>query len=166
MRISAATVSLLTLLGLWSRPATAADAGGAPCCDQQCDQQCDQCGRHVACLQKTCQVVCGVKKETKTCWCVECQEICPLMPGCHHHCDECPPLPRCGTPKCVKKLVKKEYQVEVPQYKCVVRNLCCECLEHESTDIPSTAPNPPMPPAPSSGQSLPPPPTAPARAPK
>ncbi len=47
-------------------------------------ERCDQCGRHVACVQTTCQVVCEIKKETKTCWCVECQEICPLMPGCHH----------------------------------------------------------------------------------
>ncbi len=29
----------------------------------------------------------------------------------------------------MKKLVKKEYQVEVPVYKCVVRHLCCECLQ-------------------------------------
>ena len=35
------------------------------------------------------------------------------MPGCRDCCDKCPP-PRCGHPKCVKKLVKKEYQVEVP----------------------------------------------------
>ncbi len=159
MRISVGTLLLSTLLGIWSCPATAADAGGTPCCDQRCDQ----CGRHVACLQKTCQVVCGVKKETKTCWCVEYQEICPLLPGCHQHCDQCPPPPRCGNPKCVKKLVKKEYQVEVPAYKCVVRNLCCECLEHGAAEVPSVAPNPP---AASSGQPLPPPPTPPARAPR
>jgi hypothetical protein len=158
MRISAATVLLLAILGLGSGPViVAAEGGGDPC-----DQRCDQCGRRVACLQKTCQVVCGVKKETKTCWCVEYQEICPLMPGCHNHCDECPPAPRCGNPKCVKKLVKKEYQVEVPAYKCIVRNLCCECLEGGSTAAPSVAPSRPAP----SAQPLPPAPTPPTRAPK
>ena len=105
MRTSA-MILLLTVLVLGSRPATATDcAGGTTCC-------CDQCGRQVPCVEKTCQVVCEMKKETKTCWCVECQEICPLMPGCHHGCCDCPPPPRCGHPKCVKKAVKKEYQVE------------------------------------------------------
>jgi hypothetical protein len=158
MRTSVGSLLLLSLLGLWNCPVNAADAGG--------DLRCDQCGRRAACLQKTCQVVCGVKKETKTCWCVEQKEICPLMPGCHHHGDECPPPPRCGNPKCVKKLVKKEYQVDVPDYKCVVRNLCAECLEHGSTEVPSVAPQrPAQPPAPS-GQPLPAPPAPSSRAPK
>ena len=75
-------------------------------------------------------MVCEIKKETKTCWCVEEQEICTLLPGCHHDCDDCcQPPPRCGKPKCVKKLVKKEYQVETPVYKCVVRYVCPACLQ-------------------------------------
>jgi hypothetical protein len=100
--------------GLASGPATAAEAAAGSY------QRCDQCGRYAPCVRKTCQVVCAVKKETKTGWSVEYEEICPLMPGCHHHGDDCPPPPRCGKPKCVKKLVKKETQVEVPVYKCVV----------------------------------------------
>jgi hypothetical protein len=74
-----------------------------------------------------------MKKEKKTCWCVECQEICPLMPGCRDCCDKCPP-PRCGRPKTVKKLVKKEYEVEVPVYKCVVRHLCQASSDSEQGD--------------------------------
>jgi hypothetical protein len=100
-------------------------------------------------------------KETKTCWCVECKEICPLMPGCHTCCDKCPP-PRCGNPKTVKKLVKKEYQVEKPVYKCVVQYLCPECCKGGSTvSVPTAAPNPPTssaipaPPAPPSNPSSP-----------
>ena len=115
MRTSA-IILLATILALGSRPTTATDGAGGTIC-------CDQCGRHVPCVEKTCQVVCEIKKETRTCWCVECQEICPLMPGCHRCCHECPP-PRCGHPRCAKKLVGKEYQVEVPVYKCVVRHLC------------------------------------------
>jgi len=146
-------ILLFTILALGSRPVTATDCAGRTAC---CDQCCDRCGRHVPCVEKTCQVVCEIKLETRTCWCVECQEICPLMPGCQRGCSECPPPPRCGHPKCVKKLIRKEYQVEVPVYKCVVRRLCSECLRSESTEIPSAPSNPPatpaapaMPPAPS-----------------
>lgn len=135
-----ATVVLLAVLGLGSQSATATDCTGGSTC-------CDQCGCHVACVQKTCQVVCGVKKETKTRWSVECQEFCPLMPGHHQCCDECQPPPRCGHLKCVKKLVKKEYQVEVPIYKCVMRNLCPDCCKNGATAPTNTAPDPPPAPA-------------------
>jgi hypothetical protein len=151
---------------LVSRPAAAAEAGISTCCDQQCDR----CGRHAACVQKTCQVVCEMKKETKTSWSVECREICPLMPGCHHHGDDCPPPPRCGKPLCVKKLVKKETTVEVPVYKCVVRNLCPECLQGGMDGVPqpaagaATSPAPRVPPAP--GRKPLPPPPAPSPAAK
>jgi hypothetical protein len=159
MRPSAAILLLSTLLGVGSGPAAAADCGPA-CCGTE---RCDQCGRYAACVQTTCQVVCEIKKETKTCWCAECREICPLMPGCHHHGDECPPPPQCGNPKCVKKLVKKEYQVDVPVYKCVVRHLCCECLQAGSSDAAGIAPSPPAAPA---NQPLPPAPPIPPRAAK
>ena len=120
MRTCAISLILLAALALAGRGAGAGDnaCGGGTCCDR--------CGCQTACLQKVCQVVCEMKKETKSCWCVECQEICPLMPGRRDCSGDCPP-PRCGNPKCVKKLVKKEYQVEVPVYKCVVLNLCPQC---------------------------------------
>jgi hypothetical protein len=148
----------ITLLACAALGAATQLAGGtdATCGSTSC---CDRCGHPAACVEKTCQVVCEMKKETKTCWCVEYKEICPLMPGCHDSCDGCPPPPRCGNPKCVKKLVKKEYQVETPVYKCVVRNLCRECLDGSSIGnppsaaptppAPSSAPLPPTPPAPS-----------------
>jgi hypothetical protein len=80
------------------------------------------------------------------------------MPGCHDCCDKCPP-PRCGNPKSVQKLVKKEYQVEKPVYKCVVCNLCPDCA---NGNAPTAAPN--LPPAPAtSAAPLPP---APTQAPK
>ena len=144
------TMILLLAMPASRKPAGNCDGlrGGTTTC-------CDRCGRHAACVEKTCQVVCEMKKETKTCWCVECQEICPLMPGCHHGCCECPPPPRCGHPKCVKKLVKKEYQVEVPVYKCVVRHLCPDCCNGGPTNSPERRPSsaqrpaPAIPPAPS-----------------
>lgn len=157
MRTFAIAIFVIAILDATPWLASAADdthGGSATCCDQ--------CGRHTACVQKTCQVVCEVKKETRTCWCVECTEICPLLPGFRDCGDKCPPPPRCGNPKCVKKLVKKEYQVEVPVYRCVVRNLCQECLKGGSiTNPPGATPGPPaaptappMPPAPT----VPPPP--------
>jgi hypothetical protein len=141
------TMLLLAILGLGSQWATAADctdksacAGATACCDR--------CGRHAACIEKVCQVVCEKKKETKTCWQVECTDICPLMPACHH-CDECcSSAPRCGNPKTVKKLVKKEYQVEVPVYKCVVRNVCSECSKGGVPAAPSEAAPPAAEPTP------------------
>jgi len=149
------TLLLAGVFGLIGQMAGAADATCGSCDSTPC---CDQCGCHCACLQKTCQVVCEMKTETKTCWCVECTEICPLMPGCRDCCDECPP-PRCGHPKSVQKLVKKEYQVEKPVYKCVVCNLCPDCANSASGGTaPTAAPNPPP------TSAAPPPPPAPAKA--
>lgn len=112
------------------QPATATCCAGKTACrDRNTTCCCDCCGRQTACVETCCQLVCEMKKEKRTCWCVECREFCPLMPSCpcHHGCCECP-LPHCGHPKCVKKLVKKEYQVDVPVYKCVVLHLCPACL--------------------------------------
>ncbi len=134
MRTSA-MILLLTIAALGSRPGTAADyVGGANCCDR--------CGRHVPCIEK-CQVVCEIKKETKTFWTVEYQEFCTLMPGCHHGSGDCPPAPRSGHAKCVKKLMKNEYQVGVPVYKCVVRHLCADCCNGGSADVPNARDKPP-----------------------
>ena len=142
-RYATALLLMAALLGLASLPAGATDDG----CGASGSACCDRCGCPSDCLQKVCQVVCEIKKETKTCWCVECQEFCLLMPGHRDCCDQCQPPPRCGRTKCVKKLVKKEYQVDVPVYKCVVRYLCPACCKSGSTDFPRTAPNPPPAPA-------------------
>jgi hypothetical protein len=146
MRTSA-FLFILTVLGVGIASAAVKDEAGETNC-------CAGCGRHTACVAKTCQVVCDVKKEKKTTWSVQCEEICPLMPG-HRECGECAPPPRCGHSKCVKKLVKKEYEVEVPIYKCVVLRLCPECACGElpaaptaipaAPAVPQTAPPPPAP---------------------
>ena len=44
----------------------------------------------------------------------------------------------------MQTLVKKEYQVEVPVYKCVVQYLCPECAQNGAAGIPTTAPPPPQ----------------------
>lgn len=133
------TLLLFAVLGMAIQGATAAD-----CADQSgCSGTtacCDVCGRHGACVEKVCQVVCEMKKETKSGWRVECKDICPLMPGCHH-CGDCGcACPRCGNPKTVKKLVKTEYQVEKPVYKCVVRNVCCDCSKGGTPAAPDAVP--------------------------
>ena len=144
MRTSGIVLLLLIAVGLGNQAAgtkgeTCENASGGAC-GQTC---CDCCGCPCNCLQKTCQLVCETKKETKTCWCVEEQEFCTLMPGCHHDCDDCcQPLPRCGKSKCVKKLVKKEYQVETPVYKCVVRYVCPTCLNGGSASLPNHGTSP------------------------
>lgn len=149
-----ATLILFVALGASGNFAVAGDANGGP-------NLCDRCGCHAACVQKTCQVVCETKKEIKTRWEVECKEICPLMPGCRDCCTGCPGPPRCGHSKCVKNLVKKEYTVDVPVYKCVVKYLCADCCTGTPAQ-PAAAPAPapvgpaslvppaPLPPAPSS----------------
>jgi len=109
--------------------------------------------------------VCEVKKEKKTAWAVQCEEFCTFLPGkrdCSSDCCE-DKLPKCGRQKCVKKLVKKEYEVEKPIYKCVVLYLCPACAGGESSapvatplppapGVPNVAPAPPapLPPAPKS----------------
>ncbi len=138
-------VLILAGLALPVRAAWAEDDCGAP-------QRCAGCGRHVACQQKVCRLVCGMEKVKKSYWSVQCDEFCPLMPGCGAHspcCALCGPncrgaccqkcgdccktlaSPRCGRPKCVKRLVKKEYEVDTPKYKCVVKYLCSDCCQAE-----------------------------------
>jgi hypothetical protein len=153
--LTSAFLLLLAIFGAAVPSAAAKDDAGGPAC-------CAHCGRHEACVTKTCQVVCGVKKETKISWEVECEEFCPLLPG-HRQCGECAPPPRCGNSKCVKKLVKKQYQVEVPVYQCVVRHLCADCASGQSP--PSTAPSPIAPVRPEAAPLPPPPPKTPPRPP-
>jgi hypothetical protein len=168
------SIALLLTMGLTLAFATAkADDGPSmPRC-------CDGCGGAAVCLQKVCERVCEMKKETRTCWCVEYQEFGTLLPGCPcHHDDDCccPPSPKCGRVKCVKKLVKKEYQVEVPVYRIVVRYLCTDCCNGEMghranpPGAGATVPARPVPPPPPAAlgrpaaprpEQLPPPPSVP-----
>jgi len=112
---------------------------------------CGCCGRRAPCQRKVCQVVCEVKKEKRSCWCVQTEEFCAPLPACPGHgcqgcggtcdgqhgtgdcaqggCQQCPRPPHCGPVRTRKILVKQEYEVEVPVYKCVVWYLCASCCE-------------------------------------
>lgn len=130
-----------------------APSAPAESCGPNC---CARCGCHAACVEKVCQVVCSMKKEKKSYWCVECSEFCTLLPGCRDRCECGQPDPRCGRAKCVQKLVKKEYDVEVPVYKCVVLTLCPACANGQAPTPAATVPKAPLPPAPLPPKPLPP----------
>ena len=81
------------------------------------------------CCGKTTQVVCEMKKVTKTIWAVECEEFSVLLPGCKSRCGSecgsgcnsgCITPPTCDKIRTRKKLVKKTVTCEVPVYKCIV----------------------------------------------
>jgi hypothetical protein len=145
----------LTLsLSLFAIQAVAGEPCTVPACDPaDCGSadRCAQCGRDCRCLERTCQLICGVEKIKKYCWEVKCEEFCPLLPGrpcdqCNScgngkACQNCPNAGKCGekcpnptirTPRTAnarvkKTLVKKEYECERPKYKTVVQYLCPEC---------------------------------------
>ena len=119
---------------------------------------CSHCG------QKSCRVICEMKKVKKTVWVVKCEEFCVPNPSCcrpcckkscctsscseqcgtccgsHGKCGKVLVPPRCGPVRCRKKLIKKEIVCEVPVYKCVVCGSCCEgCCCGEQT-VPKFAP--------------------------
>lgn len=159
--------------------------GGQGGCNDPSDTgsptRCAHCGREVPCRPTVCDVVAETTKVKKHYWTVECQGICPLLPGCGslrggNSCEQCeeacencrgvkggpncntkcqvPPKP--GHPRNVKKLVKKEYECEVPVYKGVVKYLCEDCrgkatpasaevTTHSSTYVVAPLPAAPMP---------------------
>lgn len=47
----------------------------------------------------------------------------------------CPVPPQVGRTRSIKKLVKKEYEVEVPVYKTVVQYVCAECLAAQACGV-------------------------------
>jgi hypothetical protein len=171
MRKYAIVISLAAMAFL-ARAAVAGDGCGAGpenCGTLNC---CAKCGCRAACQPKVCQVVCEIKKETKYCWCVECKDFCPLLPtllrrdgcdeaaadgkscgeGCKDGCKECggegcghcPNPPHCGRSREIKTLVKREYQVDVPVYKCVTQYLCSACASCAASQAEKAAPAPTM----------------------
>ena len=125
MRISA-IIALYLVLGLGGQPASACDNCGGPTCWPV-------------------WAALGLRPEGPARWCAasarrpgyrgpsSARKSARLMPGCHDCCHHgCPPPPRCGHPKCVQKLIKTEYQVNVPIYKGVVRYLCLSCANGQS----------------------------------
>ena len=200
MRALRALLTLAVLAAAAQATAAKDGCGPAPVVCGAPDS-CAHCRRHAACRETACQVVCEIKKEKKYTWCVECEEVCPLLPGRRDRCDEprdgcaattgcggqccnrcaaacgtdcggkccdgcrakCPVPPRCGHARSVKKLVKKEYEVEVPVYKCVVKYLCGDCCGAESAPPSGAGPRTPAAPAP---PAVPPAPPVPAPASK
>lgn len=98
---------------------------------------CGHCGCQRHC-KKVCRLICGTKKETKTEYECQCEDIC--IPGrsvkCGEKC-ECNRLgikcchavlkPVCGKVRTKRVLVKKQVEKEVPDYKWVVEKVCCHC---------------------------------------
>ncbi len=142
---SALRMYLLTAFVLaTAAPLTAEDCGPKGNCGSQCDaDQCQACGRHCQC-GKTCRLVPGTRKVSKTCYSCKCEDICIPNPSkyCGKTC-EAEKDPCTGCVKCVKKehwtpspcgriitqrsLVKKEVVKEVPAYKWEVVHLCPAC---------------------------------------
>ena len=122
---------------------------------------CADCGSKAACRKVTCRIVCDTKKVTKTIWSCRCEPYCLPLPACaprggackgHGSCEAgcgdpggcaCQTPSQCGKLRCRKKLLKKEVEVEVPIYKCVVKYLCPGCSVEEgpqAEDTPKKAP--------------------------
>jgi hypothetical protein len=166
------TLCWLSALGLVAATAQAGDCGcaaAADCC-QSCDPCCNQC------CGKRCELQIGKKKVKVTCFDCECEDIC--LPGpsrklCTHRenvCSECGSDCGCSCSrhgkadfvwsewcptKCakvtnIKKLVKREVEKEVPDYKWVVVDCCAEaCAEAtDKVEAGSGEDKPPMPPVP------------------
>ena len=177
MRIVGMSLAAAACLA-FAQPASAGGRGAAPAsCGTQ--DSCADCGGCGPCQRKVCQVVCGTRTITKYCWCVECEEFCAPLPGCgplacacssyrdrcgrgdcdscgdpdcDRQCDEkCPIPPKCGPVRSRKRLVKKEYECEVPVYECVVKYVCPGCCAGEEETVPEVQEEsaPPPPPVPS-----------------
>jgi hypothetical protein len=98
---------------------------------------CNHCGCQQHC-KKVCRLICGTKTEVKPVYCCECEDFC--VPGPSVRCGvkcECNRLgikcchatykPTCAEVRTKKVLVKKEVEKEVPAYKWVVEEVCCQC---------------------------------------
>ncbi len=159
MKLLGVTFTAVACL-LLAQAAVARDCGQSCGAEPEC---CAGCGETAACQPTKCQIVCGVKKIKKHCWVVEREEFCTLLPGCRDRgcnrgcqsgCDsgcgeaddcgqgcgetcstKCLVPPRAGPVHCRKKLIKKEYTIEIPIYKCVVRNLCGGCCDPSGGEV-------------------------------
>jgi hypothetical protein len=140
-RIAAAAA---LIVGLSATAALAGDCG------------CERCGCASDCKMVT-RIVCTTKKEKKTIWACQCADVCFPRPsecglqcGCPCDCNADKPM-TCGKVYSVKKLMKKEIEVEVPVAKCVVEYLCAGC-EAKCGAQESHSQGPPMMPAASRDQ--------------
>lgn len=69
---------ILTLMAVSLLSANVAEAAGG-CGTLACKIKSHSCRN---CDAKTCQIVCEMAKVKKTVWVVECEEFCPMLPGC------------------------------------------------------------------------------------
>jgi hypothetical protein len=143
--------------------ANVAEAAGG-CGTSACGIESHSCR---SCNARTCKVVCEMVKVKKTVWVVECEEFCPMFPGCrpktcHADCgegcsedlacgtcrgkDPCAAVqnrtivpPKCGKTRYRKKLVKKVVTCEVPVYRCVVADCCSTCGMGEAAPVAAPA---------------------------
>lgn len=126
--------------------------------------QCVHCGCQTAC-KKVCRLVCETKKVEITCWEVQCEEFCPVLPkifgkrcgcgdpgcgpdkvaggGCDVGCGKELAVPQCGKSRVKKTLVKKTMTKEVPVYRCVVEHVCGQCCGPHAGEAPPVSPGPP-----------------------
>ncbi len=166
MALAAAACLALALPAEAQQACGPADPG---CCTSA--GKCCHCGSCAPC-KKVCRIVCEMKKVEITCWDVECEDFCPLLPRlgrdpcspsassdctpepsccgscgpCTSGCPErCIKPPKCGLMRTKKKLVKRTVTREVPVYKCVVECVCCDCRGGEKGGVPTEA-EPALPP--------------------
>jgi len=121
-----------------------AQAGDCGCCN---------CGNHHG-VRKVCRLVCDTKEISTYCYGCKCEDICLPGKSCrgclHSDCvcgEDCPedccdhrPLchlewfdwkPSCAKVRTVKKLVKYELTREIPSWKWVVEEVCCDCCPQD-----------------------------------
>ena len=154
---------ILSLMAVGLLAANAAEGAGG-CGTADCRNPSHSCR---SCNAKTCQIVCEMVKVKKCVWVVECEQFCPMLPGCGPktcqtgcgqgcgggmECgsccgkDPCEALhkrrivpPKQGHARVRKKLVKKTITCEVPVYKCVVSDCCAGCSMGEAAPVAAPA---------------------------
>jgi len=123
----------------------ACDTACEPACQPACEPVCQPACEPVRAPKCQCTVEEGTKTVKKHRWVVKTERFCPLLPGkiccdgCGSECgivDDgcggCAPAPTVKTPRCgicrtKKVLIKEEYEVEVPVFKCVPQDTCDTC---------------------------------------
>lgn len=158
------------LLGSYASPALAGDCGCAGAAGCACSDPCHGCAA-ASCCGKRCELQIGTKKVKVTCYDCECEDVClpgPSRKKCTHRenvCNECGecdcccghakgphfvwsewcPNP-CAKVTNVKRLVKREVEKEVPDYKWVVVDCCAGAAgEVKASDGGDMPPPPPVP---------------------
>lgn len=97
-RIVAASL-VIAVVGIstgWSLELGSTDVIGSP-------GRCAICGKPGPCQQKICQIQCAMEKVTKSCWDVESENICTMLPRrpCPHDAQDCDSPQACEhTPGC------------------------------------------------------------------